>query len=270
MTNAAEIEFIDELRYSRSALESPPYVISISTRSPFLGERLRIEAKMTITPVNESSCVHEYEGVITVRMFGFGALVERMVRDSVIATYRKLPRIIEDWKALRQAAIEEFGPGVVLEGRPPGIDCGIEWIQAYIESMILGGYVPTTELPAMTEPSLSSTISGAISMAMSHQDARGVSSRLQIGVRRIWIAWIDLIKLLFVVVIVLCLRLRIVTVTPSIATQVRHRRKKSWEQFIPVTGHHKTGSGTISDSEDLLRRAHRRRPSHPCSHVSSQ
>jgi len=53
VTSAAEIEFVDELTYERSALEAPPYRIHVRTSSPFLGERLRIEATMTIAPVDE-------------------------------------------------------------------------------------------------------------------------------------------------------------------------------------------------------------------------
>ena len=266
VTDAAEIEFIDELTYSRKQLEAPPYVVEVRTRSPFLGQRLKIEARMTISPVDEASCVHTYEGHVTCSMFGFGALVERMIRDSITQTYKRLPRVIQEWNVARRKAVDASGPDIVLYGRPLGIDAGVTWIHDLVEHVVCGEEpgprttmtttttTTTTMDPAMSWK-LSAQITGNIAVAMERASEAGT---LRAGIHRAWIAWIDLIKLAFVVVVVVLLRLRVVRVTPSVALG-RHRRRKSWEHFLPVSGHHaKAGSG-ISDSEELLRRVVRRR-----------
>lgn len=261
VTNAAEIEFIDELKYERGALLRPPYSISISTSSPFLGDRLKIEATMRITPIDDSSCVHSYEGTITCRMFGFGSLVERMVRDSVMQTYKKLDGIINAWEVEKREKIAEFGPGILIEGRPVGIDCGVEWIQDYLEHIVIRGEKPlrTPEVELFNE--LPSAISGAVSLALASQEAQKRTNRLRAALYHAWIGWIDLIKLLFVVVVVLLLRLRIVRVTHSSRSAIGqgHRRRKSWDQFVgsAVSAHRRKSSG-ISDSEELITRTHRR------------
>ena len=138
VTDAAEIEFIDELTYSRKQLEAPPYVVEVRTRSPFLGQRLKIEARMTISPVDEASCVHTYEGHVTCSMFGFGALVERMIRDSITQTYKRLPRVIQEWNVARRKAVDASGPDIVLYGRPLGIDAGVTWIHDLVEHVVCG------------------------------------------------------------------------------------------------------------------------------------
>lgn len=253
VTSAAEIEFVDELTYERSALEAPPYRIHVRTSSPFLGERLRIEATMTIAPVDEWHCTHSYQGTISCRMFGFGSLVERMVRDSIASTYRKLGDVINSsWLEEEERAKAAFGPGVLTQGRPSAINCGVGWIEEYIERGMVGGEKParTAEISDACRPARPDRRSPNRTPLALHAAAY----RLWI----VWIVWIDLVKVLFIVVVVLLLRLRFVRLTPSLATSLagKHRRKASWDAFVgPSPAVQRTGH----DADDLLRRAHHRR-----------
>ena len=201
---------------------------------------------MTIAPIDEWHCMHSYEGTISCRMFGFGSLVERMVRDSIASTYRKLGDVINSsWLEEEERAKAAFGPGVLTQGRPSAINCGVGWIEEHIERGMVGGEKParTAEIsdvdtsPNRTPPAL-----------------HAAAYRLWI----VWIVWIDLVKVLFIVVVVLLLRLRFVRLTPSLATSStgKHRRKASWDAFV---GPSPAVQRTVHDADDLLRRAHHRR-----------
>ncbi len=253
VSNAAEIEFIDELTYERSALEAPPYTIRIRTSSPFLGQRLHIEATMTIAPIDAQRCTHSYEGTIACRMFGFGSLVERMVRDSITSTYRKLDGAINaSWAEEKRDAMAAFGPGVLVEGRPTAINSDTGWIEDYIERVIVCGEKPAGSVEG------SRAAKPARPARQAQVQTSGVRAVLCATLHRLWIGWIDLIKLLFVVVVVLLLRLRFVRVTRSSLTMPagKHRRKTSWDAFLgPGVGIQRT----VTDADDLVRRVHRRR-----------
>jgi hypothetical protein len=258
VTSAAEIEFVDELTYERSALEAPPYRIHVRTSSPFLGERLRIEATMTIAPVDEWHCTHSYQGTISCRMFGFGSLVERMVRDSIASTYRKLGDVINSsWLEEEKRAKAAFGPGVLTEGRPIAINCGVGWIEECIERGMVRGEKParTAEISDACRPARPDRqASVETSPNRTPPALHAAAYRLWI----VWIVWIDLVKVLFIVVVVLLLRLRFVRLTPSLANSStgKHRRKASWDAFV---GPSPAVQRTVHDADDLLRRAHHRR-----------
>lgn len=258
VTSAAEIEFVDELTYERSALEAPPYRIHVRTSSPFLGERLRIEATMTIAPVDEWHCTHSYQGTISCRMFGFGSLVERMVRDSIASTYRKLGDVINSsWLEEEERAKAAFGPGVLTEGRPSAINCGVGWIEECIERGMVRGEKParTAEISDACRPARPDRqASVETSPNRTPPALHAAAYRLWI----VWIVWIDLVKVLFIVVVVLLLRLRFVRLTPSLAASSagKHRRKASWDAFV---GPSPAVQRTVRDADDLLRRAHHRR-----------
>eukprot|EP00889_Picochlorum_renovo_P007527 jgi/Picre1/34557/NNA_002025.t1 len=108
--DAAEIEFHDEIVYRREDIESPPYVLHVRTSSPFLKERFRLESTLSLTPVvgedGAVGCIQRLQGHVEVHMMGLGGLIQRMVRDSVHNTYKKLPNVIEGWLVERERMLQ--------------------------------------------------------------------------------------------------------------------------------------------------------------------
>jgi hypothetical protein len=190
-------------------------------------------------------------------MFGFGSLVERMVRDSIASTYRKLGDVINSsWLEEEERAKAAFGPGVLTEGRPNAINCGVGWIEECIERGMVRGEKParTAEISDACRPARPDRqASVETSPNRTPPALHAAAYRLWI----VWIVWIDLVKVLFIVVVVLLLRLRFVRLTPSLATSTgKHRRKASWDAFV---GPSPAVQRTVHDADDLLRRAHHRR-----------
>jgi hypothetical protein len=201
-----------------------------------------------------------------------------MVRDSVVNTYKNLPDVIRAWCVAREQAIERYGSSsIATAGRPPGIDCGVAWVRDRVE-----GVVTETSLSSISVVSRGSRGSrGSLGDSLGIRDATELSRAVErsasaaededgrekklreagpapfIVLGSLWIAWIEMIKCSFVLVVVLLLRLRIVRITPSRAAAARrssHRRKHSWEQFLARTS-------TVSNPEHLIKSVHRRRPS---------
>ena len=78
------LEFHDIIRYRPDDIAAPPYRIYVRTESPFLGDKLNIQLTLTIEEVEKGvSCRQVLEGVISVRMFGLGRIVEAVVNDSL-------------------------------------------------------------------------------------------------------------------------------------------------------------------------------------------
>lgn len=248
--DAAEIEFHDEILYRREDIESPPYVLHVRTSSPFLKERFRLESTLSLTPVvgedGAVGCVQRLEGHVEVHMMGFGGLIQRMVRDSVHNTYKKLPSVIEGWLAERERMLQcQGGQSALLQGRPAGIDCGVRWIQTYpLESeeevplkpleQRYGGEEPITTVPAPSP---------------------GVFMVL-------WLRVIDACKLIFIVTLLVCMRFRIIKMTRR--TRPLDRRSiSSWAAAVPHRRNRsRTASQDMSEAEKLVQSVHFRRPSH--------
>ena len=140
VASAAEIEFHDEIEYGSIEMEKPPFCLYVRTRSPFLGSKFNLESRLTFSRLEDGRCEQRLQGRVEVRMLGLGGLVERMVRDSVQNTYKKLPHVIGLWNQERQKILvrdEGNGAGLV-HGRPEHIDCGVEWIRDVVERMKSG------------------------------------------------------------------------------------------------------------------------------------
>jgi len=140
VSTAAEIEFHDEIEYGSVEMEKPPFCLYVRTRSPFLGSKFSLESRLTFSRLEDGRCEQRLQGRVQVKMLGLGGLVERMVRDSVQNTYKKLPHVIGLWNEERRRILvrdEGNGSGLV-RGRPEHIDCGVEWIREVVERMKSG------------------------------------------------------------------------------------------------------------------------------------
>lgn len=258
--HASEIEFHDDILYEVESIEKPPYGLTISTRSPFLGEkRFRLQSRMEITPTSDGlGCVHTYKGHIEVHLLGFGGLVERMVRDSIQSTYRKLPGLIQKWNAKREKILEEHGGDskTLLQGRPSGIDCGVSWIREY-ESKEKG---ETDTIPLTMHES--AEIGEAIQFAMDvhRHEEQLLSSWYSKAFYSVWIMLVEVCKMGFLVFVVVLLRLKLVRMTPS-RYHGQHGRRHSWADVIARTSSGSSADMTLSDVDKVLKRAHVRRHS---------
>ncbi len=267
VSHASELEFHDDIVYDGRSIEKPPYGLEISTRSPFLGEkRFRLQSRMEITPTPDGlGCIHTYRGHIEVHLLGFGGLVERMVRDSIQSTYRKLPDLIQKWNVKREEILKQHGgdDSIVLQGRPHGIDCGVSWIREY-ETKGQWEEMGGAEAIQLT-PQESAEVGEAMQFALSvhSNDIDNMSSWYSKVIFSMWIGIVELCKLGFLVFVVLLLRLRFVRMTRSRSCHGSHTRRNSWANVI---GHTRTGSESSSDVsmkdvDKLLQRAHVRRQS---------
>jgi len=265
VANASEIEFHDEIEYVRGNMEHPPFVLRVNTKSPFLGRRFRLTSTMSITPMADGTCcVQTLQGEVEVHMLGFGGLVERMVRDSVQNTYRKLPGVISAWNEKRRALVEENGGdrSVLLGGRPFGIDCGVSWIEQYASC---GEEHVSSVRGYCNGPGIgngSKEISEAIEFAsrMSRECEITPSRRI---LHSVWIGFVDFWKFMFIVFVCSLLRLGLIRMTKRQSEPLR--KHSSWSD---VGYHHRRSSSEPQSSLDLkdvdvvLQRAHVRRASY--------
>ncbi len=53
---------------------------------------------LTIEAIDEHSCRQTLQGHIRVSLFGVGRVVEKIVKDSLVRTYKQLPSIVERWQ----------------------------------------------------------------------------------------------------------------------------------------------------------------------------
>lgn len=254
--HASEIEFHDDIVYDGRRMERPPYGLTILTRSPFLGEkRFRLQSRMEITPTPDGQrCIHTYKGQVHVHLLGFGGLVERMVRDSVEQTYRKLPDLIRKWNVKRQEILDAHGgdTSVLLKGRPHCIDCGVDWICEYPATLRRYEVPETRQTQEAVEVALTM-----------HEKGAPWHTKMLFSV---WIAIVELCKMAFIVFVVVLLRLKLVRMTPSRGhgSEVRHSRRNSWANVIPTHKRSASESSTdmsMADVDKILKRAHVRRQS---------
>jgi len=216
---------------------------------------------MEITPTPDGlGCIHTYRGHIEVHLLGFGGLVERMVRDSIQSTYRKLPDLIRKWNIKRDEILQQHGgdDSVLLQGRPKGIDCGVSWIREFETK----GH---KEMTVPVSPQDSAEMDEAIQFALDvhENDEKVLSSWYSKVFFSIWIGIVDLCKMGFIVFVVLLLRLRFVRMTTSRPYHGSHARRNSWANVI---GHTRTASESstdmrLSDVDKVLQKAHVRRQS---------
>ncbi|KAI8111214.1 hypothetical protein M9434_004787 [Picochlorum sp. BPE23] len=249
--DAAEIEFHDEIVYRRDDIESPPYVLHVRTSSPFLKERFRLESTLSLTPVvgedGAVGCIQRLQGHVEVHMMGLGGLIQRMVRDSVHNTYKKLPSVIEGWLVERERMLQcQGGQSALLHGRPVGIDCGVRWIQTYpLESEEEIPHVKPLEqkLDDGEEPITVAVPSPGVFMVF-------------------WLRVIDACKLIFIVTILVCMRFRVIKMTRR-ARPLDRRSISSWAAAVPHRkSRSRTASQDMSEAEKLVQSVHFRRPSY--------
>eukprot|EP00887_Chlorella_sp_A99_P004576 scaffold4.g4576.t1 len=129
---SSQLEFVDIVEYRPSEIVQSPYRIFVRTESPLLGDKLDIRMTLTIEEVDAESCVQRLEGTIHVGIFGVGRVVESIIRDSLVNTYKKLPDIVARWAAFRQQAIAAGDGRALLAGRPP-IGSSVGWIRHEVE-----------------------------------------------------------------------------------------------------------------------------------------
>lgn len=266
VNHASEIEFHDDIVYDSRDIATAPYALTISTRSPFLGEkRFRLSSRMEITPTADGCrCIHTYQGQVEVHLLGFGGIVERMVRDSIQSTYAKLPKVIQEWNKRREEILEACGGDarVLLEGRPHGIDCQVSWIREYA-SGVEGRWKDeqTGAETLATHVSLEVHDAEKRALAISQEGEQWMSWWYNKILFHIWIGIVDLCKLGFLVFVLILLRLRLVSMTTSV--RPRHGRRHSWANAV---AHRRSTSDSssemsLSDVEKILQRAHIRRQS---------
>ncbi|KAI3438551.1 hypothetical protein D9Q98_000979 [Chlorella vulgaris] len=124
-----ELEFHDVIEYNPRCIASPPYTLAVRTESPFLKDKLDVQLTLTIEELEGgASCRQILEGCIRVRMFGVGRIVERIVKESLQNTYKKLPEIVRRWQLYRQEALLSGDERQLLLGRPP-VGCEVAWIR---------------------------------------------------------------------------------------------------------------------------------------------
>ena len=251
--DAAEIEFHDEIVYRREDIESPPYVLHVRTSSPFLKERFRLESTLSLTPVvgedGAVGCIQRLQGHVEVHMMGLGGLIQRMVRDSVHNTYKKLPNVIEGWLVERENMLQcQGGQSALLHGRPVGIDCGVRWIQTYpLESEQEIPLKPLEQRYDGEEPITVPVPSPGVFMVF-------------------WLRVIDACKLIFIVTVLVCMRFRVIKMTRR-ARPLDRRSISSWAAAVPHRkGRSRTDSADksadMSEAEDLVKSVHFRRSSY--------
>ena len=269
VANASEIEFHDEIEYVRGNMEHPPFVLRVNTKSPFLGRRFRLTSTMSISPMADGKrCVQTLQGEVEVHMLGFGGLVERMVRDSVQNTYRKLPGVISAWNEKRRALVAENGGDyrVLLGGRPLGIDCGVSWIEQYASSReensssfreYCNGNGPVLQ-GSMSSKELSEAIEFASRMSREYE-----ITPARRFIHSVWIGFVDFWKFMFIVFVCSLLRLGLIRMTKRQSEPLR--KHSSWSD---VGHHHRRSASEPQSSLDLkevdmvLQRAHVRRASY--------
>ncbi|KAL4425872.1 hypothetical protein ABPG75_009888 [Micractinium tetrahymenae] len=126
---SSNLEFHDIIEYNPAHIASPPYKIFVRTESPFLKDKLDIQLTLTIEEVEPGvSCRQILEGHLRVKMFGVGRIVEGIVKDSLINTYKKLPEIVRRWQLFREEALARGDGRQLLLGRPP-VGCEVTWIR---------------------------------------------------------------------------------------------------------------------------------------------
>eukprot|EP00890_Picochlorum_soloecismus_P001609 jgi/Picsp_1/2449/NSC_05910-R1_hypothetical protein CHLNCDRAFT_142876 [Chlorella variabilis] len=283
VASAAEIEFHDEIEYGSVEMEKPPFCLYVRTRSPFLGTKFNLESRLTFSRLEDGRCEQRLQGRVEVRMLGLGGLVERMVRDSVQNTYKKLPRVIGLWNQERRKILardEGNGAGLV-HGRPEHIDCGVEWIRDVVERMKSGSSpfaVDEYEEQIVAEVDGGGGKQMKEAMAASSADVDAYPSRAE-GLEikfsllcnlsnlfySMWIEFVDLCRLLCLVFIVVLLRLGLLTGgrRPAVERPVERRRHlAAWSTVAKVRHHRRECSAPdLPDVEEILRATHVRRAS---------
>lgn len=146
---SSNLEFHDIIEYNPAHIASPPYKIFVRTESPFLKDKLDIQLTLTIEEVEPGvSCRQILEGHLRVKMFGVGRIVEGIVKDSLINTYKRLPEIVRRWQLFREEALGRGDGRQLLLGRPP-VGCEVPWIRREVlqilkEPLPEGGEAPTS------------------------------------------------------------------------------------------------------------------------------
>lgn len=126
--SSEDLEFVDVIEYRASEIVSSPYRLHITSESPYLGQRFSLHATLTFTELDDGTCLQQLQGIVNVKILGIGKLVERIISNSVQNTYAKLPGIVAQWEKLREKAVRQGNPGLLLAGRPPLLGSNVAWI----------------------------------------------------------------------------------------------------------------------------------------------
>ena len=116
-------EFIDTRRWTHGAHLTPPFsqrfriTNNITDRCVVTGVIVIADA-----PGNPGACSVRAHGEAVVTLKGLGPAVEKLVVSNLRASYDRLPRVVEDWMALRRAGTRapEEASGVEVRGTSPG------------------------------------------------------------------------------------------------------------------------------------------------------
>lgn len=284
VASAAEIEFHDDIEYRYSDIREPPFRLRVSTRSPFLGKKFSLHSTLTITPVDAWSCEQRLHGYVEVHMLGFGGFIERMVKDSVEGTYRKLPGVISLWNTKRKEMIANGDFSELVRGRPSKIDCGIEWIRlddysqqgdgSRQREILDGPALPLEKKEVPKEEVEPSTTSSALEadkpsmMTVPEKEVLwppGVGAKLAYGLKHFWNEFLDVLRVLFIMILFLLLRTGLVRVEKKQrpASRPRHQRSASWDAFArgQLAHRHTSSDLSLPEAASLVRHAHVRRAS---------
>lgn len=144
---AGTVDFHDIIEYRPEYLAASPYKILIRTLSPFLGDRLDVRMTLSVERLGERWCRQSLEGHVNVQLLGVGRVVEGIVRDSLVSTYRRLPEVVRRWQVFRAEALAAGNGAALLLGRPAfGSDLG--WVGQGVAAAMQAPLLPVPVVDA--------------------------------------------------------------------------------------------------------------------------
>lgn len=145
--------YIDIIEYDPRLLQGSPFQLRVTSIPPIFPNKAHIACTLTIEEETHETCRQTLEGDVDIRIFGLGALAERIIADNLKKVYSGIPPIVARWAEFRQEVLKHpRGKEVLVSGRPDNHD--IPWISQQIQDLLQEPLQPAYELgqaPGMTQ-----------------------------------------------------------------------------------------------------------------------
>lgn len=97
-----KVEFVDTRRYEEGSQKLTPFVQEFTTVNNITKHSI-VRGTISVEATGANTCVVVGQGVCSVTLRGVGGLLENIVVDGIKKSYDELPRIVDEWKAFKEA-----------------------------------------------------------------------------------------------------------------------------------------------------------------------